>query len=91
MKRVKTLTTGDYFGEVSLLYREKRSATICCTTVCDLSRLKAEDLSKIVTSNPELAEQLKAGYGDFAYVFVSHNLLVKRQIFCIRHCGQPRR
>lgn len=61
MRRVKQLVGGDYFGELSLLSGERRTATICCVTVCDLARLHTDALQQVIERHPEFAEEMMKG------------------------------
>eukprot|EP01059_Diplonema_ambulator_P005515 TRINITY_DN15267_c0_g1_i1.p1 TRINITY_DN15267_c0_g1~~TRINITY_DN15267_c0_g1_i1.p1 ORF type:complete len:566 (+),score=172.75 TRINITY_DN15267_c0_g1_i1:77-1774(+) len=80
-KTVCTLREGQHFGEIALLCRSKRSATIRAREFCDLFILKAEDFRLLMIDNPEMAgemrrhaiqqyptlkEQLAAAFGDLA-------------------------
>lgn len=56
--QVKTLTTGDFFGEISLLENIPRQATITSKTQGDLIFLNKEVFKKIV-HNPKSYEELK--------------------------------
>jgi voltage-gated potassium channel len=56
----KRLSVGDYFGEISLLKRSPRTATVVSLTECRLLVLDAVDFEKLLKTNPELAEPLRA-------------------------------
>lgn len=51
-RAVKTLKDGDYFGEISLLFRMQRTATICSTTFTDASSLGAAECVPRATAAP---------------------------------------
>ena len=53
------LHTGAYFGEVSLLFLECRTATVCAATYCDLLVLKKESFEKALSFYPTYAEAMK--------------------------------
>lgn len=53
---IATLTKGDFFGELSLLTGEKRSATIYFDEYTELIVLTKEALSPILQKNPSLIE-----------------------------------
>jgi small-conductance mechanosensitive channel len=55
---VATLAAGDYFGEMSLLTGEKRSATVIAKVDCDVLEVDKAQFSKIVQDNPSLLERL---------------------------------
>jgi CRP-like cAMP-binding protein len=54
-----TLGSGEYFGHMSLLFGEKRTASVKSQTYCELFILKKEDFDCIRTEYPELKEVLK--------------------------------
>jgi glucose-6-phosphate 1-dehydrogenase len=53
---VKTLTDGDFFGEIALLLLTPRNATILAKTACDLLALDKADLDRILHDHPWFAE-----------------------------------
>ena len=53
------LTTGDFFGEVAIIKRHNRTATIVALTECHLLVLEARDLEKLLADNPEMAEEFE--------------------------------
>lgn len=55
------LKPGDYFGEVSLLKRVKRTATISAVETTELQELTRENLDALRPSIPDLLEKLEAG------------------------------
>jgi CRP-like cAMP-binding protein len=61
------LTSGDCFGEMSLLTGEKRSATVVAGTDCEVVEITKAVLAQSLQANPELLDQLS-------------NLLAKRQL-----------
>lgn len=52
------LGAGDFFGELALLHRRARSATVTSITECQLLRLEAFDLERLLQENPEFRELL---------------------------------
>ena len=52
------LGPGDFFGEMSLLTGEPRSATVTAITDCDLLEISKSGLDPILRSRPEIVEQL---------------------------------
>ncbi len=46
------LGAGDFFGEIALLHRQSRSATVTSITDCQLLILEAYDLERLVQENP---------------------------------------
>lgn len=55
---VATLIEGSYFGEVALLYTERRTASVRALKHCHLFVLNKEDLDELLHYYPEFAEQL---------------------------------
>jgi len=51
---VGQISSGEFFGELSLLTGENRAATIVSITDCVLYEIKKEDISPILDSRPEL-------------------------------------
>ena len=62
---VKTLEPGDFFGEVSLLFRVKRTATICAARYSDLASLDAASFERILETNPDFAAKLEEGFQQY--------------------------
>ena len=55
---VATLKSGDYFGEMSLLTGEPRSATVRATRDCDVLEIEKEAFAGLLHENEALVEQL---------------------------------
>jgi len=55
---VATLHAGDYFGEMSLLTGETRTATVVAREDCDVLEVGKKEFGKIVQDNPSLLESL---------------------------------
>ena len=53
-----TLLAGDFFGEIAILQRERRTATCRAVTPCSVFRLRKVDLDSIADSCPRLMETL---------------------------------
>ena len=49
-----SLTDGSYFGEICLLRRSRRSATIKAITVCDLYSLSMEHFNDVLDEFPDI-------------------------------------
>lgn len=57
-KAVATLVPGDFFGERSLLYGRKRSATVEAVTEVELLRLSKEDFERLLRKFPQIKPNL---------------------------------
>jgi len=56
--RVAILQSGDYFGEMSLLTGEKRSATVLATVDCEVLEIAKSNLAQILQENSALLKSL---------------------------------
>jgi voltage-gated potassium channel len=54
-----TLEDGDYFGDLSLILGEKRTASVKALTYCEIFILIKEDFNGIKDKYPEIREVLK--------------------------------
>lgn len=54
------LGAGDFFGEIALLHKQTRSATVTSITECQILILEAYDLEGLLRDNPELRDELLA-------------------------------
>lgn len=54
-----TLREGDYFGDLSLLLGEPRTASVRALTYCDMFFLAREEFARLRSAYPELRESLK--------------------------------
>ena len=59
-KKVATIKKGDFFGEMSLLTGEARSATVKTLEYATVIRVDKTLFSKFISSNPEICEKLGA-------------------------------
>lgn len=57
--RVATLGDGDYFGEMALLTREPRSASIRALDYCDFYTLDREHFAEVLANFPEFAAEVR--------------------------------
>jgi voltage-gated potassium channel len=54
-----TLRAGEFFGEMALLERGQRSATVVARTSCDLLILQASDFRHLLLSSPDLEAEIR--------------------------------
>ena len=52
---------GEHFGEIALLGRTPRMATVTAVTACELIALSRDTLQKFIAQNPKLSETLTSG------------------------------
>lgn len=57
-REVAHLAAGDFFGEMSLLTGERRSATVVALTDVDCYRLESAAFKELLDKRPQIAEQL---------------------------------
>jgi small-conductance mechanosensitive channel/CRP-like cAMP-binding protein len=55
---VARLGSGKFFGEMSLMTGEQRTATVCTNGSCELLVLRKKDFQPILNESPELAERI---------------------------------
>ncbi len=53
------MKTGDYFGEMALLYSGKRTASVKTLSYCDLYSLDRESFFRVVNKYPEFAKKIQ--------------------------------
>jgi cAMP-dependent protein kinase regulator len=58
-KSYPKLGPGDYFGYLSIVLKERRTASVRAETYCDLMRLHGKDYDTIKEAYPEIKEVLK--------------------------------
>ncbi len=58
-KKTRTLYPGDHFGEISLIYNCKRTATVVANNYCTLAKLPQKKYREAVLKYPNFAEELK--------------------------------
>jgi voltage-gated potassium channel len=54
------LEEGDFFGEMALLSREPRAATVTAVRATDLLVLDADDFTRLLDRLPEIGERVRA-------------------------------
>jgi CRP-like cAMP-binding protein len=57
---VATLDEGDYFGEIGLLEKRPRTATVTAVSDTDLFRIPGEDFLRIINEGPRISTTLLA-------------------------------
>jgi glucose-6-phosphate 1-dehydrogenase len=57
-KVIRTLSDGDFFGEIGLLMAIPRTATVRATTLCDLFIMRREDFNRVLMDHPQFAERV---------------------------------
>lgn len=55
-----TLTTGDFFGEIALLFRQPRTASVRAVDYCDLYSLDIVAFNRVLTRHPGVAAHIRA-------------------------------
>ncbi len=63
-RTVATLEPQDYFGELSLLDRQPRSATVVCETDMDLLVLSQRNFDRLLRSAPTIVNKLLRAMGN---------------------------
>ncbi len=56
---LRTLSEGDFFGEISLLFGETRTASVRAMEYCDLYRLDRQLFERIIERYPEVAAEIR--------------------------------
>jgi CRP-like cAMP-binding protein len=59
-QEVARLRSGDFFGEMALIEKGPRTATIICTTPARLFALRAADFQYVLVHNPAFAGEIRA-------------------------------
>lgn len=54
----KRLKTGDFFGEIALLEKTTRTATVRAVSTCQLLALEVDDFERLLDSHPDLKETI---------------------------------
>jgi CRP-like cAMP-binding protein len=58
---VKNLNPGNLFGEVGLLYKTKRTASVRCKNQCTVGAIESEAFHELVRNYPEIENGLMKG------------------------------
>jgi CRP-like cAMP-binding protein len=64
---IRTLSSGDFFGELALLGDGIRSATVTTASPCRLLVLFGTEFRQIQQQYPELAQRIEAGVREIAH------------------------
>jgi CRP-like cAMP-binding protein/small-conductance mechanosensitive channel len=59
-EQVATLSGGDFFGEMSLMTGEKRSASVTALEEVECAELHKDDVAELLLQRPELAREISA-------------------------------
>lgn len=62
---VKSMGPGDFFGEISLLFKVARTATIVATRYSDLSSIDSIAFEEILENHPDFAKQLAGSFKQY--------------------------
>ena len=54
-----TLADGDFFGEIAILYSQRRSATVRAIDYCDLYSLDKDTFERVLTHYPDFAQYIR--------------------------------
>lgn len=58
-KKIEVLHSGDYFGHMSILLKEKRTATVVAISYCEMFVLSEKGYKKVLQNYPELRDAIK--------------------------------
>jgi voltage-gated potassium channel len=61
---LRTLSEGDFFGEIALLFDENRTASVRAVEYCDVYRLDRELFEHVMERYPEIASVIRAEAGE---------------------------
>lgn len=80
-KLIANLAAPNYFGEMSLMTGEPRSATVVASELCECYRLEREAFRKIITERPEIASLLSSviAQRESELIIVHHSLTLEQQ------------
>ena len=56
---LRTLSDGDFFGELALLHQQRRTATVRAVGYCDLYVLDQEAFDRTLTLYPEFEKEIR--------------------------------
>lgn len=80
--RIRSMSDGSFFGEISILLQKRRTATIVAATACELLELDRPTLDEITETHPRVQAALKA--------FCSARLNSAAELFVRKKAGQER-
>jgi len=58
-RKIAELKDGDFFGEMALVNRAPRSATVACETASRVFMLRSDDFQAAMRENPKFSEEIK--------------------------------
>lgn len=59
-KEIRHIYDGDYFGEMAMITKEKRCATVKAVDTCKVYNISYDDFEKVLVNNPEILEKMKS-------------------------------
>ncbi|MGH0122175.1 UNVERIFIED_CONTAM: hypothetical protein FKN15_015479 [Acipenser sinensis] len=76
------LADGDYFGEICLLTKCRRTASVQALTLCNLFSLSAEKFNEVLQEFPEIKEEMLRTASQRLWTLQAITLLSKSKITC---------
>jgi CRP-like cAMP-binding protein len=70
LRVVREMSDGDSFGELSMLFDRRRTATVVAATILELASLSKADFVHVIQEFPELAPEFEKNIGGYAMVGV---------------------
>jgi hypothetical protein len=78
---------GDSFGELSMLFDRRRTATVVAATILELASLSKADFVHVIQEFPELAPEFEKNIGGYALVSVAFVRFSDSSTFFMRGLG----
>jgi CRP-like cAMP-binding protein len=79
-KHVRELSKGAHFGEVSLVYNTKRTATVMSDTYCNIAEVSSKDFYQILNHFPSLKMRMRKFTSVYNDVWKEYLLSILGQI-----------